>query len=386
MVGAGTVALAAGRYGSAFALKPSVAGPAPESLITVHSVTPQHVVLTRTPASTRPGVYGLTGPGVHATVGAVTATTGHSVTRVLARVDKGSLDPGASVRMTPQAYTGDPRTAHGLAFTDVEVPGELGPMPAWYLPADRGTWVIAVHGVGATREQTLAVLPTLHRFRLPVLVPSYRNDPGAPASPDGLGHLGDTEWRDLDAAVRYAVGHGARRIVLYGWSTGATMALRALHLSTLSAKVGGLVLDSPVLDWHSTVSAAVRSRGLPRALAPLAVRAAEGRTGLRTARHGAHPSPQGSHLAQHGPHTASHGPHPARHTDPADPAALRVPTLIVHGPDDAFAPWSASRALARQRPDKVSLHAVPDAPHTAMWNADPADYEETLRRFLVPLM
>lgn len=370
VVGAGAAALAAGRYGSGFALKPSVAGPAPESLITVHSVTPDEVVLSRTAASERPGVYGLTGAGVHATVGPVVAVgeRGHSVTRTLTRVDKGSLAAGAFVRMTPQAYTGDPRTARGLDFGEVPVTGELGPMPAWYLPGDRSTWVIAVHGVGATREQVLPVLPALHRFRLPVLVPSYRNDPGAPASPDGIGHLGATEWRDLDAAMRYAVERGASGLVLYGWSSGAAMALRSLHGSSVAGKVVGLVLDSPVLDWRSTVTAAVRSRGLPRLLTPLAVRAAEGRTGL----HGTRPA---------GPAAESAGS-----VESAVPDGLDVPTLIVHGPDDTFAPWSASRALADRYPGKVTLRAVPGAAHTAMWNAGPELYEETLRRFLTPLM
>jgi uncharacterized protein len=362
VVGAGTAALAAGRYGSRFALKPSVAGPAPEGLLTVHDVGSQRVVLTRTPASERPGTYGLTGIGTHAAVGAVTDTTGHLVTRMLLRVDKGVLAPGAFVRVTPQAYTGDPRGAHGLDFTDCRVPGELGPLPAWFVPGARGTWVIAVHGVGATREQALPVLPALHRFRFPVLVPAYRNDPGAPSSPDGIGHLGHTEWRDLDAAMRYAAEHGAGRIVLYGWSTGATMALRALERSPVRDKVNGLVLDSPVLDWRSTVKAAARSRGLPGALAPLAVRATEGRTGLHT----------------------------VRRTDASAaasaPARPTVPTLILHGPDDTFASWPASRALAERRPETVTLQEVRGAPHTAMWNADPEGYEETLRRFLTPLM
>ncbi|SEF69180.1 hypothetical protein SAMN05216223_101746 [Actinacidiphila yanglinensis] len=362
VVGAGTAALAAGRYGSGFALKPAIAGPAPEGLITVHSVTGDRVVLTRTPAAERPGVYGLTGAGVHATVGRVVAENGHSVTRVLLRVDKGALDAGVFVRMTPQAYTGDPRTAHGLEFTETMVPGELGMLPAWYLPGARATWVLAVHGVGATREQVLPVLPALHGFRLPVLVPTYRNDSGAPASPDGIGHLGATEWHDLDAAMRYAVEHGAARLVLYGWSSGAVMALRALHRSPAAGKVTGLILDSPVLDWRSTVNAAVRSRGLPGALTPLAVRAAEGRTGVRAARH------------------------TAADTEAAVPVRPHVPTLIVHGPDDDFAPWSASRALADRYPDKVSLRQVSGAGHTAMWNADPKEYEETLRRFLTPLM
>jgi uncharacterized protein len=386
VVGAGVAAMAAGRYGSDFVLKPSVAGPAPEGLITVHSATSDEVVLTLTTASARPGVHGLTGPGVHATVGPVAARTGHTVTRALLRVDKGSLAPGGFVRMTPQAYTGDPRSAHGLDFDAVDIPGELGPLPAWFLPGDRRTWVIAVHGVGATREQTLPVLPALHGFRLPLLVPAYRNDPGAPAPPDRMGHLGHTEWRDLDAAMRYAVEHGAVRLVLYGWSTGATMALIAERRSPVRDRVSGLVLDSPVLDWRATVKAAVRAHGLPKVLTPLAIRAAEGRTALRTLPRGDAPHQADADRPAEGAHQAGADRPTGAAAPDAASAALTVPTLIVHGPDDTFAPWAPSRALADRRPDMVSLHTVPRARHTAMWNADPASYEETLRRFLTPLM
>ncbi|WP_405580043.1 alpha/beta hydrolase [Streptomyces sp. NBC_01190] len=358
VVGAGTAALAAGRYGSALALKPAVAGPMPGSLLRVRAVSRDEVVLDRGAASARPGVYGLAGIGVHATVGRVVDETAHSVTRRLLRTDKGRLAKDTYVRITPQVYTGDPGSALALEYEDVQVPGELGPMPAWLLPAPRGTWVIAVHGAGASRADTLNVVPTLHRFGLPVLVPAYRNDPGAPASPDHLGHLGDTEWHDLDAAMRYAVDQGAERIVLFGWSTGATMALRAAQQSPVRNRVVGLILDSPVLDWRSAVRAAVTQHRLPARLTPLAVRAVEGRTGL----------------------------HSARHAEAADPTKLFAPTLLVHGPDDTFAPWDHSRALARRRPDVVTLHTVPGAPHAAMWNVDPDGYEETLRRFLTPLM
>ncbi|MDX6354831.1 MAG: uncharacterized protein QOF98_1734 [Streptomyces sp.] len=358
VVGAGTAALAAGRYGSGFALKPSVAGPARGPKAGVVGLSRDQVTLSRSVATMRPGVWGLVGVGAHATVGRVVETTPSSVTRRLLRVDKGALGVGDLVRLTPQVYTGDPGSALALDFTEVTVAGELGPLPAWFVPGDRATWVIVVHGVGATREHALNVVPVLHRFRLPQLVVSYRNDPGAPASPDGLGHLGATEWRDLDAAMRYAAGQGAERIVLYGWSTGATMALRALHESAVRDRVAGLVLDSPVLDWRSTVRAAATQRGLPAPLTPLAVRAAEGRAGSYAAKQG----------------------------DVADPRRLTAPALLVHGPDDTFASWDATRRLAERRPDLVALHTVPGAPHAAMWNVDPDGYEETLRRFLTPLM
>lgn len=358
VLGAGAVAVAAGRYVSGLALKPSADGPEPDERLTVHATAAGQVTLTRSLASLRPGVYGLSGDGVHAAVGEVLWTTPDTVARRLERVHRGALDPGTEVRMTAQVHEGNPRDALGLDYAEVLVPGELGPLPAWFVPGVRDTWVITVHGLGATRELPLNVLPTLHRHRFPVLDLAYRNDPGAPASPDGLGHLGDTEWRDLDAAMKYAVEYGAERLVLYGWSTGATMALRAADHSPLRGRISGLILDSPVLDWKSTVRAAAFSHGVPGALVPLGIRAAEGRTGL----------------------------HAERIAAAVEPGRLSVPALVVHGPGDTLSSWSGSRQLAAERPDLVTLHTVPGASHSAMWNVDPAPYEEALRRFLTPLM
>nr|WP_286169874.1 alpha/beta hydrolase [Actinospica acidiphila] len=231
-------------------------------------------------------------------------------------------------------------------------------MPAWFVPGNRDTWVIAVHGLGATREHVLNVLGALHRHQFPVLVPAYRGDPEAPRSPDGLNHLGETEWRDLDAVLRHAVDSGARKVVLYGFSTGATMALRAAARSELRGRVAGLLLDSPVLDWESTLRALAGARRTPGVLLPLAVRAAQGRTGLY----------------------GDHRPGVVRLD------GIAIPTQIFHGPDDTVAPWRFSRRLAAAHPNTVTLQTVRGAPHAAMWNADPATYEESLRRFLVPLM
>lgn len=94
------------------------------------------------------------------------------------------------------------------------MPGPLGPLPAWQLAGTRPTWVLLVHGRGGAREDWLAMLPALVRAGFPVLDLSYRNDVGAPASPDGYSHLGDTEWRDVEAGVRYARAEGAADVVL----------------------------------------------------------------------------------------------------------------------------------------------------------------------------
>ncbi|UQX00564.1 hypothetical protein [Streptomyces sp. RerS4] len=360
--GAAVAAVAAGRYAADAALRPEPGRPLPGTpRLSVHATAAGRVVLTRSLASLRPGTYGLDAPGVHALIGPVLPDAPHdpdTVVRRLFAVTHGSLDPGTRVALTPQVHLGNPRTALGLDHADVDVPGELGPLPAWFLPAARDTWVIAVHGLGGSREHPMVVMPFLHRMRLPVLSLAYRGDLGAPASPDGLGHLGESEWRDLDAAIRYALRYGARRVVLHGWSTGAAMALRALERSALAGRISGLVLDSPVLDWHATLRALAAARRVPAPLLPLALRAAEGRAGLRA----------------------------DRLPPAADPGALRVPVLIFHGPDDTLAPWEPSRRLAEARPDLVTLQTVRDAGHGAMWNADPGRYEEALRRFLTPLM
>ncbi|MCX4822200.1 hypothetical protein OG883_20375 [Streptomyces sp. NBC_01142] len=362
LIGVGAAAIAAGRYASDAALKPSPGRPLPgEPRLTVHATAPDTVTLTRSLVSQRPGTYGIESSGVHAVIGAVLDDVPHSADTVVRRLEgigHGRLKPGTRVRLTPQVHSGDPSSALGLKHSDVDIPGELGGLPAWFVPGVRDTWVITVHGLGATREHPMNLMAFLHSHRLPVLDIGYRGDLGAPRSPDGLGHLGDSEWRDLDAAIRYAVRYGARDIVLHGWSTGATMALYAAANSGLRDRISGLVLDSPVLDWETTLRNLAAARRTPSFLLPLAVRAAQGRTGLGA----------GRLLAA------------------ADPRTLSVPTLIFHGPDDTLAPWQPSRDLAARRPGLVALHTVPQAPHAAMWNADPAGYEEVLRRFLTPLM
>ncbi len=81
------------------------------------------------------------------------------------------------------------------------------------------------------------------------LVTAYRNDRDAPRGPDGRYNLGLSEWRDVEAAMGYAVSHGARRILLLGWSMGGAIVLQALDRSPLSDYVVGVALDSPVIDW-----------------------------------------------------------------------------------------------------------------------------------------
>jgi pimeloyl-ACP methyl ester carboxylesterase len=356
-IGAGAAALLAGRVVSDISVRSRGGDPAATGGLTVHATAASQVALSRTPETERPGRWGLEWPGGHAVLGELLHTTPQTAVRRLEKVDRGELKTGATVELTPRVLTGDPGSALGLEFSSTTVRGELGPMPAWYVPGIREPWVIAVHGPGADREQVLPVLPLLNSLQVPVLAITYRNDEGAPRSPDGLGHFGETEWRDVEAAIRLATDSGAQRIVLYGWSLGATMALQAATRSAWREAIRGLVLDSVVLDWRETARALATRRGVPAPLAELGVRAAEGRTKVDEEVFARLERGEG----------------------------ITVPVLALHSADDGVAPIRPVRALAAAHPERVILREFPDTEHTALWNARPQDYEDAVRRFLTPL-
>jgi pimeloyl-ACP methyl ester carboxylesterase len=219
----------------------------------------------RTEGSARRGLYGHDFEGGHAVAGRVTGRGDEEVTRRVAGL-RGRLEQGTKVAFDGAVWDGTPRSARRIPFEEVNFPSQLGPMPAWRIAGRGDTWAIFVHGHNATRTEGLRVLGALHRARLPSLLIAYRNDPGAPPSPDGLLHLGATEWRDVQSAARYAVARGARSFVLLGDSMGGAIVSQFMHESPLAARVRGLIFDAPVLNWKAVVDLQADERGLPRFL------------------------------------------------------------------------------------------------------------------------
>jgi pimeloyl-ACP methyl ester carboxylesterase len=314
----------------------------------------------------RPGRYGIYWTTGHAVVGPVIARREGCVARVLERVDEGTLRPGRVG--IGHVSVGDPRTAWGLDFDDVVACSDAGPMPCWEVPGERSsdpaalagggcdpaTWALLVHGYGGSRASTLDVLPLVHRLGMPAIAVGYRNDPGAPASPDGRYHLGATEWRDLEAAMRHAVGRGAERLLLVGWSMGGAIVMQALVRSELGRQVVGVVLDCPVLDWRAVLAVQARRRRVPAPLLALAIRLVELRIGSSF--------------------------DALDWTVPERAGQVDVPVLVFHGASDPLVPLATSEAFARVAPC-AELEATPLAGHVGSWNVDPAGYERTLSRF-----
>lgn len=328
--------------------------------VRVIGVTGESVILSSTVDTRLPGTYGLwfSGSTGHARLGEILAETAGTVTRKLLGVDFGDLERATRARMGGWVFlTPD---SLGVAYEEVAVPTALGPAPAWLIAAgpdaaltgaDSGPWVIAVHGRGVRREESLRAVGVFHAAGYSTLLVSYRNDGDAPASDDGLYALGDTEWEDVDAAIGFAVARGARSVVLMGWSMGGAIVLQTVMRSQRADVVVGIVLESPVVDWVSVLTHQGRGWGLanPFRYGVLALLS----------------RPSGGRL------TGQHQPIDLARLDLVRRATeLTVPILLLHSADDGFVPAAASRELALARPDIVTYEEFTVASHTRLWNFD----------------
>lgn len=321
--------------------------------VDIEAVSPGRIRLQRSEATERPGFYGLAWQSGHAVFGPILGESDDLVTRRLGDVH-GYLEPGTKAGFDSDVYSGNPREARDLPFRSVAVPGELGPMPAWLIPAAGKTWAIVVHGINGDRQIGLRIAPALRHAGLPQLLISYRDDLGAPSSPDGNHHQGETEWHDLAAAVRYALAHGAQHIVLVGYSMGGAIVTQLMENSQLSKRVTALILDAPALNWKAILEFNAERMGLPGFLALPVEWAIDTRT-----------NPDWNNL-----------------NALAHPEDFHLPILLFHGKEDKVVPLKTSEEFAQELPNWVTFYAVPKAGHTQSWNVAPQIYEHRLDHFL----
>lgn len=323
-----------------------------QRVLALHADT---VTINRTGDTVRPGTYRLQWRGGQAMLGAIVSKDAQSVTRKITGNTTG-LAVGKPVHFDGYIYNSP--AALGLPYRTVKVPDPLGPMPAWLVPGKGTTWVIAVHGRGENRTEALRSLPVLAGLGLPVLDITYRNDIGAPPSSDRLYHFGASEWQDLQAGARYALAHGAKRFILYGFSFGGSIVESFLHRSLYASRVRATVLDSPALDWSAILT--YRAPGyLPGPIVDMGKQVVTWRLGL-------------SSLAQV--------------NDLLPSVNYRVKTLFFQGTADTSVPPGRNLQLARLRPNQVTLVTFPGAEHGQEWNNNHTRYTAALRSFLMRVL
>ncbi len=333
--------------------------------VEILSVTGDLVTLRANEYTLSPGLCGFwldRGDG-HIRVGGIAGRDDGIVARPLLHVDGGRAHAGAA-RFNSYWYWSDPTTCLGVPHEDVDVRSDAGALPTWLIRPDRptGRWAILMHGRGGSREETLRAVAPLRDAGLTILIPMYRNDIGAPRSRDGRYNLGLSEWRDLDAAMAYAVDHDATSLVIGGWSMGAAITLQALALSRYADRVAGVFFDSPVVDWADVLRYQAKLNHVPPVIRDLARHVMGRRRTRRLA-------------GVHEPVDIALTNWVARSDE------LRHPILLIHSHDDDFVPIGPSLELAARRPDLVQLEQWRSAKHCMEWNTEPERWERLVGDF-----
>jgi uncharacterized protein len=331
----------------------------------VLSVGDGSITLAREPDSPReltlPGTWGLRWAAGYGRLGAIQAQGPDRVERAFTRLEGTPPRAGEDTAVEGYAFPADPALAAGRPAREVSYPSPLGPAAAWQVEGRRDTWVILVHGYNAARTETLRTLAMVSHQGYPALAITYRNDPGAPRSPDGLRHWGATEWRDLEAATRYALDQGAGGVVLAGFSMGGAVVTSFLLESPLAPRVRGVVLDSPALDLGEVIDQGAADRDLPvlgTPVPPALTVVAKGIAGVR--------------------YDVDWG-----ELDYVDRAGgLATPMLVLQQGGDPTVPATINEDLAAARPDLVTFERFAGDGHVQSWNVDRARYERAVRAFL----
>lgn len=316
-----------------------------------------------------PGRYGLwvDGSEPYVKIGEILSRSDRTVTRAVLSSNLARVPGDVAAGMSGWFYR-HPREL-GVDYEYVSVPTPLGPAPAWIVPSEGGVgedWVIQLHGHGSQRAEGLRAVPVFAQAGYTSLLVSYRNDNEGPRSTDGRYGLGSTEWRDAEAAMEFAAERGAKRIVLMGWSMGGAIALQTVLRSDLKDLVVGVVLDSPVVDWHRVLAFQASASHLPGVVRDAALHAIGNDWGRRL-----------TGLAE---------PVDLHSLDVvASAARLTHPVLILHSEDDGFVPSDGSKALADARPDIVRLVSFSEARHARIWNHDEAGWNAAISDWLAAL-
>jgi uncharacterized protein len=280
-------------------------------------------------------------------------------------------EAGELVGASVDTFTGDPQRTLGLDFTEVAVPSPDGPLPAWRVVPDGDAgdadaagelpWVVLIHGRGGGLSEGNRSLAVANRLGLPALTVSVRNDPGAPADPDGFGRYGDAEWEDLQAAIDHLQAEEqAERFVLIGYSQGGSIALGFLRRSPDAAAVDAAVLVSPLVSLDETLVLQAQQRDIPDPVIPPLLWATRWITTLRA----------DMDFSQ------------VEHLERIDELPRDVSLLVTHGDADSTIPVGPSRDLAAALPEQVTYEEYAGSDHVREWNTDRDRFEADLEALL----
>jgi alpha-beta hydrolase superfamily lysophospholipase len=226
-------------------------------------------------------------------------------------------------------------------------------LEAWHVPAPaaRGT-VLLLHGFADAKDSMLDPARELRALGWSSYLVDFRGSGGSEGTETTIGVH---EGRDVAAAWRAARARTApgQPVVVYGASMGAAAALRAIAHERVSP--GGLVLAAPFDRLLHTVENRFRLLGLPPFPAAHALVYWGGR--------------------QHGFDGFAHNPE-----DYA--AAVRCPTLLLHGSADRRATLEEARRVYDRLGGEKRLHVFEGLGHESFLSRRPREWREQVGAFL----
>ena len=232
------------------------------------------------------------------------------------------FQPSTAIYQTPGQF--------GLDYEPVEIRAADGTeLFAWYLPArgkPRAT-VLYLHGNGENISTQFANVAWLPARGYNVLALDYRGYGGSAGSPTFSG-----VQLDIDAAMRALLARpdvDAQRIIVFGQSLGAALAVHYVAHSQYRSSVRAVVLDSPFSDYRGIVREKLAGFFLTWPFQWMARMTVEN---------------------DYSP-TAS------------IEAVAPIPVLFIHGDDDLVVPLHHSQRLYERAREPKELWVLPDTGH-----------------------
>ncbi|MUT65576.1 alpha/beta hydrolase [Paenibacillus sp. NEAU-GSW1] len=276
----------------------------------------------------------------------------------------------------------NPKAAVGLDYEDIVFPSKSGrtTVSGWYVPAgsaelsngsgaetaaltygaaESKRTVVLSHGYGANREETWVpmydltkLLNSLH-YNVVLFDYGYASSDYKVPATGGL-----EESQQLLAAVDYAKAQGAEEVIVWGFSMGAGTALQA---ALQTDDIDGMILDSLFLASSDTLySNVTQIVDLPRFPSMTLIESLM-------------PVFSGASLNQIPLDTIMND-------------SFDIPLYIIHGTNDAKAPYQTAELIAAAQNNPLSRSwIVPQGQHEMLFREDPNEYIQRAVLFLSQL-
>jgi len=223
------------------------------------------------------------------------------------------------------------------------------------------TWVIHIHGRKATYAEPIRNAKQFDELGFSQLSISHLSD----NPPNGFGNrrsnLGAKEWLQVAEAVDFVKGKGAQKIILFGWSLGGMMVNQYLSTAAVPDEVTAIILDSPLLDYRSTLRVQALRAGYPEATGDQVADLITNSRALRVFGFANVAIDEISALNESLP--------------------VQLPTLVFYSLNDGYICMDGVFKY-RELNHKITIIDIPGARHCRLFNEDKAKYQDSISAFV----